>query len=287
MKLNLSTSQLSKLKRGQNVQIQPHQFGSGIDFSHLNNAVLSKLEKAHKLNKGVRFSISEQEGEGIFGKRADRMLKKAGVKKLAYKMGDAVKPLVKEAIQKGVKRLKHPVGDVFGNVMEDYIDNPESYGQGVFGKRFDRLLKRGGVKKLAYKAGDAIKPLVHKAIETGVQSLSVANPALAPASMILGSMASDYIDNPKKYGQGVRSAKRNKYLPTELLKTEGGSIRSSSRVYKDQKNILRPDQPGFSDATSKIVRPNGLSYMTGKGCGSCGCSCGKGFKVGSGFKVGN
>ena len=72
-------------------------------------------------------------------------------------------------------------------------------GRGILGKKFDKLLKKGGVKKLAYKVGDALKPVVQQGIETASQVGSVMAPGLAPVLASASSVASDYLDNPSDY----------------------------------------------------------------------------------------
>lgn len=84
---------------------------------------------------------------------------------------------------------------------------PEIAGQGIFGKKFDKMLKKAGIKKLAYKVGDELKPavkgLITSGLAAGTAGLSAYAPALAPVlapmAGMAGSMASDYLDNPSKY----------------------------------------------------------------------------------------
>jgi hypothetical protein len=64
-------------------------------------------------------------------------------------------------------------------------ENMKLAGKGIFGKRFDKFLKRLGkkagfnVKKAVYKVGDVIKPIVKKTIKSGLDAVaSVADPML-------------------------------------------------------------------------------------------------------------
>jgi hypothetical protein len=96
---------------------------------------------------------------------------------------------------------------------------PDMQGSGIFGHKFDNYLEKKGVKKLAYKIGDALKPGLKAGILGG---LAAGSTALAGTELIasgglgagaipliygtagsLGVLANDYIDNPKKYQTNV------------------------------------------------------------------------------------
>ncbi len=69
-------------------------------------------------------------------------------------------------------------------------------GRGILGNKVDQLLKKAGVKKLAYTAGDALKPVIQEGIQKASEMGSIMAPALAPALASASSVASDYLDNP-------------------------------------------------------------------------------------------
>lgn len=75
-------------------------------------------------------------------------------------------------------------------------------GEGIFGKKVDEKLKKAGIKKLAYKIGDAAKPLVQSAIDTGIVMASAQVPMLTPAFMSMGGVAKQYLDKPGDFGVG-------------------------------------------------------------------------------------
>ena len=75
-------------------------------------------------------------------------------------------------------------------------------GEGIFGKKFDEKLKKAGIKKLAYKVGDAAKPMVQSAIDAGIVMASTQVPMLTPAFMSMGGVAKQYIDKPGDFGVG-------------------------------------------------------------------------------------
>ena len=94
-----SSNAISKLRRGENVRISA---GSGFPIA-VHNDRLNDIGR--KFAKGAKhtLALTKEElnknyehlaGKGIFGKKFDDSLKKAGKKKLAYKVGDLAKPAV-------------------------------------------------------------------------------------------------------------------------------------------------------------------------------------------------
>lgn len=87
-------------------------------------------------------------------------------------------------------------------------EEPAIEGSGIFGKTGDKLLKKAGVKSLAYKAGDLAKPHLKKAIDSGLHALaeSTGHPELAkPMAHMASHVASDFLDHPSKYHNMVSS----------------------------------------------------------------------------------
>ena len=83
-------------------------------------------------------------------------------------------------------------------------------GSGIFGKKFDKALKKGGVKKFVYKAASALKPLAMEMIDKGAEAASMFAPELAPAIMAAQSTAKQYLDKPSSLQgkKGVKELKR-------------------------------------------------------------------------------
>ena len=116
---------------------------------------MKPIEKAFGRGKGHQLALSPEEiemnGEGIFGKAFDKVLKKVGIKKAVYKAGDKVKPIVKQAINKGAKALStyapalRPAINPLADLTKDYLDRPTYY-QKNKGQNALRSLKRIGVK---------------------------------------------------------------------------------------------------------------------------------------------
>lgn len=73
------------------------------------------------------------------------------------------------------------------------------HGSGIFGKRGDDLLKKAGIKRAAYAVGDALKPMVHGAIDAGAAALGVSQPELLPFAAGGASLLHSYIDNPGSF----------------------------------------------------------------------------------------
>jgi len=117
VKLELSPGQLSKIRNGRKIRIRPEIVGSGYNLI-VDPSTYNKITRAVRKNKGVDLQLSHEEiqmnkepteemaqelqGQGIFGKKFDRALKKAGIKKNVYKAGDFVKPLAKAATKKAI-----------------------------------------------------------------------------------------------------------------------------------------------------------------------------------------
>ena len=80
-------------------------------------------------------------------------------------------------------------------------------GKGIFGSVGDRVLKKAGIRNMAYKLGDYAKPAVKAgitaALQAGGTALGVAQPELAPfiPGGVMGAsmLASDYLDHPSRY----------------------------------------------------------------------------------------
>lgn len=98
----LTKRSLAKLRQGHPVRIN-----SGTMPLKIASSRMKHIQRAFGRGKGHQLALSPDEitanGEGIFGKAFDKVLKKVGIKKAVYKAGDKVKPVVKEVIDKGGK----------------------------------------------------------------------------------------------------------------------------------------------------------------------------------------
>jgi hypothetical protein len=162
--INASPKQLSKLRNGHSVRIKK---GTGFNLIvHPENYHL--VSRAFSKNKGIQVKLSPEEIEA----------------------------------NKGVSPEQH---------SELREAQPEMAGEGIFGKKVDKALHKAGIRKIAYKVGDALKPIakqgISSAIQSGSQALSEYAPELAPSiyesAGNLDKVASDYLDHPSK-GKGFK-----------------------------------------------------------------------------------
>lgn len=125
--------------------------GGTVMLVHKNR--MGKIHKAFKNGKGHTITLSDDEvqanGGSIFGKSFDKSLQKHGVKKLAYSVGDTLKPFAKGALTAGIlggasaltgletfasggagASLAPAIGvGALGltGLVNDYLDNPRKY----------------------------------------------------------------------------------------------------------------------------------------------------------------
>jgi len=189
--IDASSAQLSKLRRGHPVRIKK---GEGFNLI-VHPGTYHRISRAFSKEKGVEIALTPEEIQ------ANRMLSPEE----HTKMRDEGKAVA---------------------------------GQGIFGKKFDKLLKKAGIKKAAYRIGDQIKPgvkgLITAGIASGAASLGAAQPELlpfiVPGAASLQSLAMDYIENPEAYQSGIRTrgarslaGKVAKAKANELINREMGT----------------------------------------------------------------
>jgi len=155
----LSKQALSKMKRGLPARIME---GEGMQISLMSHK-FDAASKSFLKKKGINMALSVPEieentmsmtsvggkdiyGEGIFGKKADKALKKAGIKKIVYKTGAALKPLAMEAIDAAAVAataygVPPSVVALAQKETKGYLDNPDEY---QTKKGQNALLKRVG-----------------------------------------------------------------------------------------------------------------------------------------------
>jgi hypothetical protein len=182
VKVGVSPKQISKLRNGRRVRIRPPMEGEGVCMV-VRPENYSMITRTFSKSKGMDIALSPDEivanqetaptmeGEGIFGKKFDKLLKKAGIKKIAYKVGDVVKPLVKQgidtALTTGGMYFGLPPGSTapLSALASDYLDNPDDY-QGK------RKGKKESVGKMASRiARDAVLGEVNARLGTSMSGL--------------------------------------------------------------------------------------------------------------------
>jgi len=141
LQIDVSPRQLSRLRNGHKVRIRK---GTGFNLV-VNPNTYNTVSRSFKKDKGIEVALSpeeiemnreqapQMEGQGIFGKKFDKLLKKAGIKKIAYKAGDALKPMIKEGIDAGLMALG-PEAAIAGAPLKEMLygamDKPSDYGLG-------------------------------------------------------------------------------------------------------------------------------------------------------------
>ena len=181
--IDASPKQLSKLRNGHAVRIKR---GTGFNLI-VHPETYSLVSKAFSKDRGYQVQLSPEEIE----------------------------------MNRGVSPEEH---------MAYKKANPEIAGQGIFGPKFDRMLSKAGLKKLAYKFGDEIKPLAKAGILAGLTSgataLGASNPALIPYLPMgvagITNVAYDYLDNPDKYHgkSGVRQVRKARTLAGQVAQSK-------------------------------------------------------------------
>lgn len=132
-----SLKQLSRLRNGHKVRLAPAIEGEGMQLL-IDPSKFNQITRTFGKGKGMMVQLSPEEisanreigGEGIFGKKGDKILKKLGVKKAAYDIGEAAKPLVKEAMKQGLKSVPtkyKPLAEAAAAVTGSYIDDPSKF----------------------------------------------------------------------------------------------------------------------------------------------------------------
>ena len=152
IRIKASPKQLSKLRNGHRVRIQPAMKGEGFNLI-VHPERYDELSKTFRSGKGKEIQLSPQElvanqhaaphmeGSGIFGSRFDRFLDKHGMKDAAYAVGDVIKPYAKAGIKTALTAGATALGAAqpqlipliapgligASSLADDYLDNPGKY----------------------------------------------------------------------------------------------------------------------------------------------------------------
>lgn len=146
----LSPAVMSRIRNGHKVRLME---GEGTQLV-VRPDQYDAIAHAFLKKKGIQIALSPSEieanrsveGEGIFGKKADKVMKKLGVKKVAYEVGRVVKPLVKEGIQTAAMAAEMygvppSVTAKLEATANQYLDDPKS----LQGKKGVRELKKRAI----------------------------------------------------------------------------------------------------------------------------------------------
>ena len=142
---------ISRMRNGHAVRMMK---GEGLDIM-MKPAKIIKMAKKFMTGKGIQISLDPEElaenkgmeGCGIFGKKADKAFKKAGIKKAVYAVGSVAKPFVQEGIKAAEAMaiaygVPPTIASKIGDTAAQYVDDPES----LQGKKGLRELKKRGIE---------------------------------------------------------------------------------------------------------------------------------------------
>jgi len=209
---------------GMSIAVMPHQFDAA--------------SRAFKKNKGINMALSVPEveanaieGEGIFGKKADKWMEKKGIKKVIYKTGAALKPLAMEAIDAAATMataygVPPSVVALAQNETKGYIDNPDKYqtkkGQNALLKRTGKVAMEVGSPYLA-EAGIDVQQV--KDAAKLAKSIKKSAPGGAPApsaASLKGDAEEAFLSTLQAYMDKRAAAKAPQSTnPYDLMDTDG------------------------------------------------------------------
>ena len=164
-------------------------------------------------------------------------------------------------------------------------DNARIGGKGIFGKRFDKFLKRLGtktginVKKAVYAVGDVIKPIAKKAIKSGLDAAAAAaDPFLGNVGVAktiadgVSKKADQFLDKPSDFGVGGHKSK-SAAAPVKQQKKES-DLDYIDRTIPD--SILKNRSPTH-DSQSDLDYVNSFGMGSGLYAGAGLYATGRGF----------
>lgn len=154
---------------------------------------ISRIRNGHK----VRVKAPEMEGEGV---------------------SLIVKPETYDIVTRTFSRKKGlDISLDPEEIMVNKQNTEQIEGQGIFGKKFDRAVKKTigkpATKALYGAAKSFLLPLAKQAIQEGGVALQDYAPELTPLIGPGSKLASDYLTNPSKYqGKGLGTGNKKYYV---------------------------------------------------------------------------
>ena len=287
MKLNLTNQQISKIRKGQNFQIKPHQVGSGMDYN-IHPSLQRKMSSSMKTGKGFRVYggdiMMNNDMMGMEGGRIslNRGLKKLGIKKDVNRAVKQAAPILR-AVNRGLETaglnniqemiidqavdflpVPAPVKTILSNKLSQQADKYIS-GAGIR-KTLNRGLKKAGIKKDFYNVANQVnKRNINKALnytndileEAGyddVQSMAVRKVAKDPR---LQNAIRNVADDALYDGAGIRKT-LNRGLKKAGIKKDFYNVanqvnkRNINKALNYTNDIL--EEAGYDDVQSMAVR---------------------------------
>jgi hypothetical protein len=239
---------VSRLRNGHAVRLMK---GEGLDM-FLKPAKKAAMMKKFAMGKGVQLALDPEEimenrgveGSGIFGKKADKALKKAGIKKAVYKVGSALKPLADEAIKSAEAAaiaygVPPSVANKIGDTATQYLADPKS----LQGKKGLRELKKRGVS-----------------VASEVAEMAAAQAGIDPAMVAASKMAL----------KDARDAKKSVTAPSRAELTDRASNAAADAL--------------IARIREKYPASAGRGLYAGRGINAVGMGLGMGMYAGRGME---
>ena len=218
----------------------------------LKPAKKAAMMKKFAMGKGVQLALDPEEimenrgveGSGIFGKKADKALKKAGIKKAVYKVGSALKPLADEAIKSAEAAaiaygVPPSVANKIGDTATQYLADPKS----LQGKKGLRELKKRGVS-----------------VASEVAEMAAAQAGIDPAMVAASKMAL----------KDARDAKKSVTAPSRAELTDRASNAAADAL--------------IARIREKYPASAGRGLYAGRGINAVGMGLGMGMYAGRGME---
>jgi hypothetical protein len=253
VKLDLSQSQLSKMRNKKPVQIKPSQMGSG-SAVHLDDANYNKLVKAYNNGKSVRITLNAEEAE----------LSGGSLKSFGRKVNKAFKdPNLGRKISNTSRKIKNTYNqfEVVGDLGIPYVSDAYNLGHTAVNNA-DALTQAGVEMNNARLYGD-------EADREQAKSNFITTFGKAQTSMqsgMKGSGVNPYVP---------RSMRKNLTVQGGSFKTKsGGSFKGGSfkagkgmmRPSTDESNFVGPSHPSFNPPKPDSYSGNGMKHK----CPHCG-----------------
>ncbi len=304
IQLGLSPKQLSKMRKGQKVRINPQMEGKGLCLI-VNPANYSLITGTFSRNKGLELSLSpeelevnksvspQMEGKGIFGKSFDRGVEKLlgkKAKKAIYSEAQKLLPLAQAGLTAGLASGATALGAVQPELIpflpsataglavlgSDYLANPSKYQSNAGGSKAN-LAKDMASRYIQNKALES----VNSQLGTNMDYLTSASLADAMANKAreqrtAETISNQYINPPLPSYQYKPPTGRGLYSGQGLyagrglyLSKSGGAVGLSGGFLNQQHQALQ-SQPytanfQFQHTLSPIHRKIHMGAVGGEG----------------------
>lgn len=306
--ISASPGQLSKLRRGHNVRIKK---GEGFNLV-VHPERYNIVARAFRSNKGVQLALTPEEqqmnksysqspetaqemrdaseemgaepvmtGSGIFGKYGDKAMKKAGVRNIAYKLGDYAKPMAKSGISSALTAGGAALGVVQPELLpfiapgvmagsylaSDFLDHPSRY-QGKSGSRHSNAARSMAQQAVHNELNDQL----NAQLGTNYGYMGRAGLENAINNMAAAEMAQTSIDSRRhRHGHGIHRHQRD-------ITGRGGGMIGYGSVYHPPALASQPFAANFQFQHFLPVQYQHFNSGAGLGTGlGTGLYAGRGF----------